>query len=116
MALYFLKITLLSTNQNEEIFSCILLVKYALQIICFNKSSLDNFLGVPKFNLVPKLNFISDDSVKDKIISWQETVAASNQNGALEKPDGDTKKEDAEDSNESKATLILHQTNLKSYM
>ena len=62
---------------------------------------------------MPKLNFISDDSVKDKIISWQETMAATKQKEALEKQTGEMKKEDVGDaeaiksSDESKDMLNL---------
>jgi hypothetical protein len=84
---------------------------------------LHDIVGVPKFNLVPKLNFISDDSIKDKIVSWQESMAAltpTTQSEASDKPDGDIKKEDGDgdkdvtncntdaskDKNESKAILL----------
>ena len=59
------------------------------------------------------MNFISDDSVKDKIVSWQETMAATKENEASEKQNEDKKKEDVpdanatEDSNESKTILTL---------
>ena len=39
LALYFLKITLLSANQNEEIFSCILLQLLLMSVLGINASS-----------------------------------------------------------------------------
>ncbi|XP_046856305.1 nucleosome-remodeling factor subunit BPTF-like isoform X2 [Xenia sp. Carnegie-2017] len=52
--------------------------------------------GVPKLNMTPKLNFISDDSIKEKIVYRQETMPNSNakdtnrNDGSIGKSDPDT--------------------------
>ena len=82
-----------------------------------NKLSL-NIVGVPKFNLVPKLNFISDDSIKDKIVSWQETVGASISSnpaeGTSDKQDEDSKKKS--DISDSKTDIVKDQNESKGYV
>ena len=71
---------------------------------------------------MPKLNFISDDSVKDKILSWQESINASTptkpdktsntcQEDVKKEVNGDenvtdTKKDTPEDSNQGKTCFL----------
>ena len=67
---------------------------------------------------MPKLNFISDDSIKDKIVSWQETVGASiSSNPAKDtsdKQDEDLKKKG--DVSECKTDVTKDQNESKGYV
>ena len=77
---------------------------------------------------MPKLNFISDDSIKDKIVSWQKTVAASIPSNpgdnTSDKQDEHSKDDDAvsgcktdvaKEQNDGKATLLQKEIAIKMF-